>query len=322
MLTRLNGLLLAALLFAPVLASAETWPTKPVHVFNGYSPGASVDLTCRVALNALSPILGQPVVLENRPGNASILGAQAAARADADGYNYFCSATSAIVTNPLTFKKLPYDPEKDFVPVGMVGTNPFFILVNPQVPAKTLPELIALDKAKPGTLSFASDGTKNFTGLIGTWLNKLGGTNFVQVPYSAMSQGLQDTIAGRTQIIMQPAATARQYIASGQLRAIAVTSLRPAEGFESVPPVAATFPGFEFVGWVGVFAPTGTPDAVVQRLNGALGDAVKDAAVVQRLQALGMTASEPVSPPQMAAFIKAERERWTHLMREINFVPD
>jgi tripartite-type tricarboxylate transporter receptor subunit TctC len=315
-------MLLVALLLAPTTAPAQSWPTRSLRVFNGYSPGASVDLTCRVALNALSPILGQPVVIENRPGNASILGAQAAARADADGYNYFCSATSSIVTNPLTFKKLPYDPEKDFVPVGLVGTNPFFILVNPQVPAKTLLELIALDKAKPGTLSFASDGTKNFTGLIGAWLNKLAGTNFVQVPYSAMAQGLQDTIAGRTQIVMQPAATARQFIASGQLRPIAVTSLHPAEGFESVPPVASTFPGFEFVGWVGLFAPTGTPDAVVQQLNRALGVAVKDAAVFQRLQALGMTASEPATPAQMAAFVQAERERWTHLMREIKFEPD
>jgi tripartite-type tricarboxylate transporter receptor subunit TctC len=322
MLMRYSGVLLIALLLGSAQASAQTWPTKSLRVYNGYSPGASVDLTCRVALNALSTILGQPVVIENRPGNASILGAQAAARADADGYNYFCSATSSIVTNPLTFKKLPYDPEKDFTPVGMVGTNPFYILVNPQVPAKTLPELIALDKANPGTLSFASDGTKNFTGLIGTWLNKLGGTKFVQVPYSAMAQGLQDTIAGRTQIVMQPAATARQYIANGQLRPIAVTSLQPTEGLESVPPVAATFPDFEFVGWVGIFAPTGTPDAMVRLLNRALGVAVRDSAVVERLQALGMTASKPGSPQQMAAFIKGERERWTHLMREIHFEPD
>jgi tripartite-type tricarboxylate transporter receptor subunit TctC len=322
MLTQVRRIFLVVLLFASAEAAGQTWPTKSLRVFNGYSPGASVDLTCRVALNALSTALGQPVVIENRPGNASILGAQAAARADADGYNFFCTATSAIVTNPLTFKKLPYDPEKDFVPVGLVGTNPFFILVNPQVPAKTLPELIALDKANPGALSFASDGTKNFTGLIGTWLNKLGGTQFVQVPYSTMAQGLQDTIAGRTQFIMQPAATARQFIANGQLRPIAVTSLRPAEGFESVPPVANTFPGFEFVGWVGLFAPTGTLDAVVQQLNRALGDAVKDAAVVQRLHALGMTPSDAATSAEMAAFVKAERERWGTLMREIRFEPD
>jgi tripartite-type tricarboxylate transporter receptor subunit TctC len=293
-----------------------------LRVLNGYAPGASVDLTCRVALDGLSSVLGQPVIMENRPGNASIIGAQAAARAESDGYNFFCSAASSIVTNPLTFKKLPYDPQKDFVPVGMVGTNPFFIMVNPEVPAKTLSELIALDKASPGKLSFASDGTKNFSGLVGTWLNKLAGTSFVQIPYSTMSQGLQDTIAGRTQIIMQPAATAKQYISNGQLRAIAVTSLRPEEGFESVPPVASTFPGFEFVGWVALFAPTGTPNDVVRQLNGGLRAVVKDTAVIQRLRSLGMTPSKGLTAEEMSAFISAERERWTRLTREIGFEPD
>jgi tripartite-type tricarboxylate transporter receptor subunit TctC len=204
----------------------------------------------------------------------------------------------------------------------MVGTNPFFIMVNPEVPAKTLSELIALDKASPGKLSFASDGTKNFSGLVGTWLNKLAGTSFVQIPYSTMSQGLQDTIAGRTQIIMQPAATAKQYISNGQLRAIAVTSLRPEEGFESVPPVASTFPGFEFVGWVALFAPTGTPDDVVRQLNGGLRAVVKDTAVIQRLRSLGMTPSKGLTAEEMSAFISAERERWTRLTREIGFEPD
>jgi tripartite-type tricarboxylate transporter receptor subunit TctC len=204
----------------------------------------------------------------------------------------------------------------------MIGTDPFFILVNPKVPAKTLPELIALDKAAPGTLSFASDGTKNFSGLIGTWLNKLGGTNFVQVPYSTMAQGLQDTIAGSMQIIIQPAATVRQYIASGQLRPIAVTSSRRMEGFESVPPVAETFPDFEFVGWVGLFAPAGTPGAVVREINRALGIVVKETSVVQQLQSLGMTASDAAPPEIMAAFINSERVRWSHLMREIHFEPD
>jgi tripartite-type tricarboxylate transporter receptor subunit TctC len=322
MLKKTSGLLLAGLLCCGTQAFAQAWPTKSLRVFNGYSPGASVDLTCRVALNSLAATIGQPVVIENRPGNASIIGAQAAAHADADGYNFFCSATSAIVTNAMTFKKLPYNAETDFVPVGLIGTNPFFILVNPDVPAKTLPELIALDKAKPGSLSFASDGTKNFTGLIGTWLNKLAGTNFVQIPYSTMTQGLQDTIAGRTQIIMQPAATARQYISNGQLRPIAVTSIQPAEGFESVQPVAATFPGFEFVGWVGLFAPTGTSDAVVQQLNGALAGVIKDPTVVQRLKTLGMTPSDAIKPAAMANFIKADRDRWRTLMHEIRFEPD
>ncbi len=327
MLTRLRRSLLLVLLLASVEASAQTpaqpssWPEKPLRVINGYAPGASVDVTCRVLINALTPILGQPVVIENRPGNASIIGAQAAARAEPNGYNFFCTAASSIVTNVFTFKNLPYDPRKDFVPVGMVGTNPFFVLVNPSVPAKTVPDLIALDKAKRGSLSFATDGTKNFTGLIGSFINKLAGSQFVQVPYSAMAQGLQDTIAGRTQFILQPAATARQFIESGQLRPVGISSLQSDPNFPSVPPIADTFPGFEFVGWVGIFAPRGTPDAVVQQLNKAMAVALKDPAVIKQLATLGMTAT-PGTQDEMRKFINAEYARWSTLMSEIRFVAD
>jgi tripartite-type tricarboxylate transporter receptor subunit TctC len=322
MRVRFTSVLLLGILVGLTPAFADSWPTKPLRIFNGYSPGGSVDLTCRAALGALQPILGQPALTENKPGNAGIVAAVTAAHSAPDGYNYFCAAASSIVTNPLTFKDLPYNPASDFVPVGMIGTNPFFIMVNPKVKANTLQELIALDKAKPGSMVFVSDGTKNFSGLVGSWLNKLAGTKFVQVPYSTMTQGLEDTVAGRTQIIMQPPATARQFIESGQLRPLAVTSLKPAEGFESVPPVANILPGFEFVGWVGVFAPKGTPPEAIKNLNHALNQAIKDPVVIQRLKALGMTAAKPGTPEQMADFVTKENVRWTHLIKAIGFQPD
>lgn len=314
-------ILVASFLLWPLCAAAQSWPVKPIRVITGYAAGASVDITCRVAMDALSAELGQPIIIENRPGNASIIGSQAAAHTTPDGYNFLCGAASGLVTNAFTFKSLPYNPEKDFVPVGLIGTNPFFILVSPSVPAKTLPELIALDKAKPGSLSFASDGTKNFSGLVGAFLNKRAGTHFIQVSYTSMAQGLQDAMAGRIQIIMQPPATARQYIESGKLRPIAVSSLQPAAGFESVPPVADSFPGFEFVGWVCLVAPAGTPADIIRRMNKGLTAALAKEVVIKRLATLGMTAKSS-SPEQAAAFIAAERKRWAEVMRAINFKPD
>ncbi len=319
---RFWGPLFLSVLVGSISVLADSWPSRPLRVFNGYAPGGSVDLTCRAGLDGLKSVLGQPALTENKPGNASVIAAQAAARAEPDGYNFFCAAASAIVTNPLTFPDLPYDPARDFVPVGMIGTNPFFIMVNPQVKANTLSELIALDKAEPGSLVFVSDGTRNFTGLIGSWLNKLAGTKFVQVPYSTMPQGIEDTVAGRTQIIMQPLATARQFIENGQLRPLAVTSREPVKGFESIPPVANLFPGFEFVGWVGLFAPKGTSPEVIDRLSQAIGTVVKDPAVIERLGSLGMSASDLGTAKQMAEFVQQETARWTKIVKTIDAQPD
>jgi tripartite-type tricarboxylate transporter receptor subunit TctC len=155
---------LALLLFATASASAQTWPAKPVRVIVSFAAGSGPDIITRVVIDPLSRAWGQPVIVDNRPGSGNVVGAQAAARAPADGYTYYFATAAALATNPLTFKSLPYDPVRDFAPVAMIGKARFFVLANPAVPVKSLPELIALDKAAPGKLAFASDGPRNFPG--------------------------------------------------------------------------------------------------------------------------------------------------------------
>ena len=211
--------------------------------------------------------LGQQIFVENHAGGGNVIGAQTAARATPDGYTFYWATAAALVTNPYTFKSLPYDPFHDFVPVAKVADGPFLVLANPEVPAKTLPELIALAKAQPGKLTFATDGPRNFSGMIAAWINKLAGTDIPQVPYATMPQGVQDTIAGRVQLIVLAIPSAVPFIQNVSLRPLAISMKQRAPGYENIPPVAETFPGFDFSGWMAVVAPSGTPVAIVQRMN-------------------------------------------------------
>jgi tripartite-type tricarboxylate transporter receptor subunit TctC len=314
---------LLAVVFAPAgHAQTPNWPTKPIRVVIGYAPGAAPDIVCRTVMGYLARHLGQQILIDNRPGSANMVAAQAAAHAPADGYNYYFATAVAPVTNKLTFKKLPYDPEKDFLPVAIVGTNPFFILVNPSVPATTLTELFALDKAHPGQLSFASEGPKNFSGLLGQFLNKLSGASILHVPYTVMPQGVQDTIAGRTQIVMLAVAAARPFIQGGQLRPLAISTARRIVGFEYVPPVAETFPGFDFYGWFSVFAPANTPAEPIQRMNRALDAVLKEPEMVQRLLEMGVTTEGASTPEGLTALVLAERKRWGQVFKDVGIEPE
>ena len=256
---RLFALLTLPFVTFSTSSHAQSWPAQPLHVIVSQAAGGTPDIICRIVMDRLSRAIGQPIVVENRPGGGNVIGAQAVAHAKPDGYTLFFATAAALVTNPYTFKSLPYDPLKDFVPVSMVAEGVFLVLAYPGVPATTLPELFALAKADPGKLSFATDGPKNFSGMIAAWLNKLGGTQIPQIPYSAMPQGIQDTIAGRVQLTVLAVPSARGAIESGKLRAIAVTSSQRLPGYDNVPTVAETFPGFNFTGWMVLVTPAGTP---------------------------------------------------------------
>src|SRR3974390_937977 len=208
-LARTAVMLLGLMLLTLAPASAQSWPTKPVRIIVSFAAGATPDIMCRLISEQLSALLGQPVIVENRPGGANVVGAGAVAHSPPDGYTLYFATAAALVSNPYTFKTLPYDPVKDFVPVSMVAKNPFLILAHPSVAANTLPELAAYDKANPGKLTFATDGKRNLSGILATWLNKVSGANILQVPYATMPQGVQDTLAGRTQLtILSPPSAA------------------------------------------------------------------------------------------------------------------
>jgi len=315
--------LVALLVAVAASAQAQTWPAKPVRLIVSQAAGGAPDILARLVADGLSKRLGQQVIVENRPGSANMVGAQAAARSAPDGATFFFATAAALVTNPYTFKTLPYDPVKDFDAVAMVGKAPFLVVAHPSVPAKNMAELLALDKAQPGKLAFATDGPRNFTGMVTAWINRLAGTRFVAVPYNAMPQGVQDTVAGRTQLAVLAIPIAGPFLKRGELRPLAVTSATRAPGFEQIAPIADTLPGFDFVGWFAIVAPAGTPQSAVQGMNKAMGEVLRDEPVVSRTRSFGVYIDEGAGTPESTAqFIAAERERWGRLVREIGVQPE
>ena len=318
----LHGLLVLALLGALPQAQAQSWPNRPIKAIVSFAAGSAPDIVCRFVTDRLSRSLGTTVVVDNRPGAGNILAAQAAARSTPDGYNFFCATAATLVSNPHTFKSLPYDPARDFVPVGMIAKGPFFVLVHPSVPAKTLAELAAYDKANPGKLSFATDGQRNFTGMMAAWLNKIAGTSMLTVPYAGMPQGIQDTIAGRTQVIILAVPVAAPRIKSGELRPLAASFAKRVPGFEDIPAIAETYPGFELVGWFLMLAPAGTPQDIVQRMNREMDKILKDPDTAQRLRTLGFFTEGAETPEAVAEAIRADTAKWGRIVKDIGIQPE
>jgi len=317
-----RGVALLALLLAPPQAHAQTWPNKPIKAIVSFPAGSAPDIVCRFLTDRLSRSLGQQIVVENRPGAGNVIAAQAAARSTPDGYNFFCATAATLVSNPHTFKSLPYDPARDFAPVGMIAKGPFFVLVNPGVPVKTLGELAAYDKANPGKLSFATDGQRNFTGMMAAWLNRIAGTSMLTVPYAGMPLGVQDTVAGRTQVIILAVPLAAPRIRSGELRPLAGSFAKRVPGYEDVPAIAETYPGFELVGWFLMLAPAGTPKEIIHGMNREMDKALKDADTKKGYAALGFFTEGAETPEAVAEAIRADTAKWGRIVKEIGIQPE
>jgi tripartite-type tricarboxylate transporter receptor subunit TctC len=314
----------AAAVFAAAAghAAAQAFPTRPVHWILSQPAGSSPDISARLLADGLSKAWNQQVVVDNRPGGQNVIGAQAAAKSAGDGYNYYFATTAALVSNPLTFKSLPYNPERDFAPVAMIGKSPMVIAVNNAVPAKSIAELIALDRSDPGKLAAANEGAKTFGGMMSQLLNVATGMRLLQVPYNGVAPALQDTVAGRTQVVLVSSAAMSAFIKRGDLRPIAVTSGKRVSGLENVPTLAESYPGFEYVGWFALVAPTGTPDTIVRKVNADVNAVLAQPDVLKRLLDLGAIHEGPGSPEQLAQFLKDERSRWAKLVKDINLQPE
>ena len=310
------------LLVAAVPAPAQDWPARPVKFVISQPPGTSPDIVARFLAERLGRMVGQQVVVENRPGGQNVIGAQAVAKAPADGYTYFFATTAAIVTNPLTFKALPYNPEKDFMPVAMIAKSPMVIAVNASLPAKSIADLVALDKKQPGKLAAANEGTKTFSGMMSQMLNKTAGIGLLQVPYTGVAPAIQDTIAGRTQVVLVSSAALLPFLKRGDLRALAVSAGKRVRGLEDVPTLAESYPGFEYVGWFALLAPTGTPAAIVQRVNREMDKVLTEPDMAQKLYDFGLVNEGAGTPESMNEFLRAERERWARLVHEIGMKPE
>ena len=313
-------LLLIAACCAP--AQAQGWPDRPVKFISSQSAGGATDIICRIVADQLSARIGKPVIVENRPGGGNIIGTQAAARSAPDGYTFFFATAAALVTDPYTTKNLPYDPMKEFVFISKVAEVSFFLLAHPSVEAKNLPELFAAVKANPDKYTIATDGPRRFTGMIASWMTKLAGVSITQVPYTNMTQGIQDVIAGRVPLLIQSVPASVAALSQNSLKALGVTSLKRLPSYPNVPTIAETFPGFDFTGWMVLAAPAGTPPDVLARVNKEMEVILKDPAVVQRLAGMNFFTEGSGTQDETRAYVTSQYEAWGKLVKELGLQPE
>ena len=311
-----------ALAACHVTASAQTWPDRPIKFISSQAAGSGTDIIGRIVADQLSSRVGQPVVYENRPGGGNVIGTQAAARATPDGYTYFFATAAALVVDPYTFKSLPYDPIKDFTVISRIAEVTFMILAHPDVPAKNLNELIAYAKANPDKLAVATDGARRFSGMVAAWLNKLAGTSISYVPYTQMTQGIQDALTGRVQLAIVAVPAAKGHVAAGKLKALAVTSLNRLPEFPDVQAVAETFPGFDFAGWFALAAPTGVPPAILERVHKEVNAALQDPEVSGKLKNISFVPYGGGTMKQTQDYIDGQHKAWATLVKEIGLQPE
>lgn len=312
MRTRVFGaLILAAMLAAagPANAQAKFPDGKTIRIIVPYTPGGTADLTARMAAERMSVSLKAPVVLEFKPGGNLIIGAQAAATSPADGYTLFLGSGSSHSINPTLRTNLSYDPRKDFAAVSNVNTSSYLVAVPADSPAKTLADLVALAKTKPGVLNYGSFGAGNITHLAIAMLARDAGITLNHVPYKGSAQAEIDLIAGRIDLLMTTF-TLMPHVQDGKVRVLAVTTRDRSPLLPEVPTVAESgYPGYDVSGWFALFAPTGTPKDVIAILNAAVKDAVADPEVKARYATFGMVA-HATSPGVVDAVINAEIPRW------------
>ena len=315
---RLAWSALALMLSAGAPACADEYPSKPIKIIVSLAPGGLADMFARLFAQHVTEATKQAVVVENRTGAAGVVGAEAAAKAPGDGYMLYLGLHSTIAILQYLNPKLPYDPEKDFVPVVHIATLPNLLVVHPSVPANSVAELIAYAKSKPGTLSYASQGNGSSGHMAGEQFKLLTGTDIVHVPYRGAAPAVQDLLGGRVQMMFDTVTLQAPQIAAGKVRALAVTATQRVAALPDVPTtVEAGLPELQGGAWFGLFAPAGTPRDVVAWLNRAAREAFTAPAVQARLEQQG--AQLPLgSSEAFAAFVAAERHRWSEVIRKAN----
>jgi tripartite-type tricarboxylate transporter receptor subunit TctC len=313
---------LAGLLAGTATLRAQGWPDKPVKWTLSQPPGSGPDNVARVLGDRLAKAWGQAVVIENKPGGQNTIGAQAAARSPADGHNFYFATTAALVTNPLLFKSLPYDPQKDFIPVAFIARSPFALLVSADSPVKSLDELVLRARASGGRFSIGNEGPRTFSGMIARLFNLRSQSAANLVSYSAVGTGTQDLIGGHVDAMVADLASTAALARQGRLRVLATTSARRVPGWDNVPALAERFPDFEMVGWFALVAPTGTPAAVVERVNRELNALLADKDMAERIAAIGPLVDGSMNVEAVAGFLRGESARWIAIAKEIGVLPE
>jgi tripartite-type tricarboxylate transporter receptor subunit TctC len=309
------------LLVVPLGASAQAYPSKPVKVIVGYAAGGAVDIVARTVGQAISPSLGQPVVVENKPGAGTNIAVKAVIESAPDGHTLMMAA-NALAANMALYQPAPFDAERDLVPVSLIGRVPVVIAANPNAPFNTVAQLLEAAKAKPGGISFASPGNGSTPHMAIELFGAAAGVNLQHIPYKGGSQAITDVIGGQLPLVAVNALEVLPHFKSGKLKVIAVLSTKRSSIFPGAPTIAESgFPGFEASVWYGLVAPAATPKPIVARLHAEVQKALQSDEVRARMTAVGGEV-EPGTSEHFGALIHAERVRYAKLVKDANIKPD
>jgi tripartite-type tricarboxylate transporter receptor subunit TctC len=306
----------AAAAMLPLSAAAQAYPSKPITIIVPFSAGGTTDILARIVGQALTAELGQSVVVDNRAGAGGNIGGQLAARAPADGYTLFMGTVGTHAINEALYKKMPFDPVKDFAPLTRVANVPNLLVAHPAQPFKTVKEMIAYAQANPGKLNFGSSGSGSSIHLSGELFKSMAKVDMVHIPYKGSAPAVNDLLGNQIAIMFDNMPSAIQHVRAGKLRAIAVTTAKRSPELPDVPTIAeAGVPGYEATSWFGMFAPAATPAPIVAQLNKALVKVLNQPDTKQKIAAQG---GEVVAetPAQFAAFIQAETAKWGKVVKE------
>ena len=306
-------LLLAAL--AAASATAQTYPSKPVRVIVAFAAGGTTDILARIYAQKLSVSTGQQFVVENRTGAGGTIGTEAVVRSPPDGYTINFGSTSSLAGSPNLYSKLSYDLMRDLAPVTQVATASIMLAMHPSVPAKSMRELIALARARPGQINFASSGNGSSLHLCGEYLKYLAKIDLVHVPYKGVGVALPDLIAGQVQLLFSDMAPFVQYVKTGKLRVLGVSTARRSKLYPEYPTIAESgVPGYDLAGWYGVVVPAATPRAVLDRLHAEYSKAMRTPDMAERYATLGVEPTD-TTPEQFGAYMRSELVKWGDIVK-------
>ena len=315
------GLALGALSTAAPASAQDAYPTKPVRLIAPFPPGGTTDVMCRLIAQKLSTAFGRQVIVDNRPGAAGSIGHDIAAKSPPDGYTLVLTTKGALVVNPYLYKKLPYDPLNDFALISVVISAGPVLVVHPSVPARTVKELVALAKARPGQLNYGSGGVGTTAHIVGEFLQVITGTKMVHVPYKGGAVALNDLIAGQTDLQFGDMVPSVPLIRAGKVRGLAVTTPQRSKALPEIPTMAEAGIKEQFPSqWWGVVAPKGTPRPIVDRVNAELGRIVKAPDVLERFESLGVF-PEHTTPEKMLEIVRAEGPPMGRLLKAAGVEP-
>lgn len=311
----------AGLLLGATLALGQGFPQKPVRIVIGFPPGGGIDIVARLMAPRLTELLGQPVLIDNKPGANGVLGMDFVAKAPPDGHTLFLGTLGNFSVNPALYPNLPFQVEKQFAPLSELASVSFVLFVNPGLPVRSVAELVAYAKSQPGQLNFSSSSSGGLPHLAGELFASAIGAKMVHVPYKGSAASISDVMAGQVQMTFEAAAAGMQHVRSGRLRALAVTGAARQSFLPDVPALHETVPGFQVVNWYGMAAPAGTPREILARLHAEIAKVLSQPDVREKMLAMG---TDPVAstPDEFAQFMKAETVKWSRIIRDAQIRPD